>query len=101
MNTFGKRERTSYSAAHTRYDSNAMNSSERAHRRNMFKAISEDSDSNSEDSHSEKNTYHKTGVFSRISYSWISSLIEKANKGKLFLKNITKVDTPEQLIKVS
>ena len=81
----------------TKYDSQAINSSEKIRKRKIFKIISEDSNSTSEDS---QNDYESASWLSKMLFLFTSKIIEKANQGKLYLKSIAKTDSPEKLIKV-
>ena len=65
--------------------------------RKIFKIISEDSNSTSENS---QNNYESAGWLSKLMFSFTSAIIEKANNGKLYLKSIAKTDSPENLIRV-
>jgi hypothetical protein len=100
MNSLRKSQNTEDTPTHTKHETNAINSSERAKRRRMFRSLSDDSESEEEEEELKKIDYSKASIWSKMFYSWTSTLIEQASHGELGINNIIGIDSPVQLIKV-
>ena len=64
------------------------------------KEMEQESYESSDKSEEKKTEESKPGIFSNLSYSWITNIIELANKGKLFYENVINIDSADNLVKV-